>query len=131
MVIDNSLRTPTTADGADLAFSIDTVDGGSHIGLCGELDGETVALLTWVVDAQIGYGHVDVCLDLARLTFFDLRGFSALCAAQRRLAERGGRLRVVNASPLFHAVAKWWGVPEMCDDAAVTGPSAADDVAAW
>jgi anti-anti-sigma factor len=126
MVTDNSLRMPVTADGADLAFSIDAADGGSHIRLCGELDGETVALFTYVLDAQIDHGHHDVSLDVAGLTFFDVRGFSAVCAAQRRLLERGGRLRVINGGRLFHVVAEWWGVPELCDDASLAPPTGTD-----
>ena len=116
MVIDNRLRVPSATDVADLSFSIEMGIIGSHIRLCGELDGETAVLFTCVLDAQLAHGHVDVCLDMAGLTFFDLRGFAALCDARRRLADAGGRLRVINAGHLFHTVAVWWGVPDLCDD---------------
>jgi anti-anti-sigma factor len=123
MVIDNSLRAPSAHDFADLAFSIDMGMDGSYIRLCGELDGETAVLFTCVLDAQLAHGHLDVCLDVAGMTFFDLRGFAALCAAQRRLLDKGGRLRVINADQLFHTVAAWWGVQDLCDDGAAPSRS--------
>jgi anti-anti-sigma factor len=101
--------------GGHLAFSVDIDGTGSRVLLRGELDDETAPLLTYVVSSQVAHGRADLLLDLAGLTFFDLRGFAAVCDVHAAVEEVGGRLRVVNADDLFRTVAVWWGVPELVD----------------
>jgi anti-anti-sigma factor len=100
-------------------FSVELDDLRRRVRLRGELDEDTAAVVACVIDGQIARGTVDVCVDLAELVFFDLRGFRALWSANERLRAAGGGLRVVNPSPLFSTVATWWGAPELIERSAV------------
>ena len=111
----------TEPQGGRLTFSVDT--DSSRILLRGELDEDTAALLACVVDREVARARTDLCLDLAELAFFDLRGFAAVCSARAAVQATGGRLRITNASDLFRTGAAWWGVPELVDDrASAAGP---------
>lgn len=114
-------RTPTIPDRfavPDVAFAVALDAERCCVRLSGELDEDTAAVFSGVIDCQLDHDRLDLTVDLVDLTFFDLRGFAALCAARSRLAERGGRLRVVNGNGLFRTVARWWGADDLLGDAA-------------
>jgi anti-anti-sigma factor len=100
---------------AHLDLAVDLDGSASRIVLRGELDEETAAVLTCVVEGQVAHGRTDVQVDLAELVFFDLRGFAALYGARATVERAGGRLRLVNGNDLVQIVAAWWGVPDLLD----------------
>ena len=73
----------------DVAFSVAVDSARSCVQLCGELDEDTSAIFTSVVAGLVGNGCVDMIVDLAGLTFFDLRGSAALVEALSLLEKRG------------------------------------------
>ncbi|MEW1778877.1 STAS domain-containing protein [Streptomyces sp. NPDC086777] len=67
--------------------------------VCGEVDIATEGLLAeHLLAATAGTGP-DVLVDLRRLDFLDCSGLRALCRAEARARERGGRLRLVCEGP--------------------------------
>ncbi len=118
-------RAVTDAGSAVLgvSFAVDPDDGGGRISLCGELDDDTSAAFAGVVDGLLNHGCADLTVDLSELTFFDLRGFASLCAAQARLRERGGRVRAVRYDRLFETVVRWWGADDLLGNRVVGVPS--------
>lgn len=65
----------------------------------GELDLHTAGQLRTVLTELAADGHGHVVVDFAGVTFCDAAGLGALVAANNRLAERGGTLRLVGVRP--------------------------------
>ncbi|MGW5471908.1 STAS domain-containing protein [Streptomyces chartreusis] len=65
----------------------------------GEIDLASEALLAEHLTAAAGEPGADVLVDLRRVAFFDCSGLRALCRAERRARDHGGRLRVVSEAP--------------------------------
>ena len=103
-------------DGSEVVFRVAVDSDRCCVRVCGELDEDTSAIFSGVVSGLLGHGCVDLSVDLAGLTFFDLRGFAALASAQSLLGERGGRLQAVNYDRLFAVVARWWGADGLLGD---------------
>ncbi|WP_234356832.1 STAS domain-containing protein [Streptomyces sp. NBRC 110028] len=76
---------------------------GGHIvvALHGEIDIAGLGCVGPALDAATGAGTPEVVVDLRPTTFFDCSGLGLLCRAQRRVADRGGRLRLVCDDPLI------------------------------
>ncbi|MFB6937986.1 STAS domain-containing protein [Streptomyces chartreusis] len=65
----------------------------------GEIDLASEALLAEHLNAAAGEPEADVLVDLRPAAFFDCSGLRALCRAERRARDHGGRLRVVSEAP--------------------------------
>jgi anti-anti-sigma factor len=76
-------------------------DGQAVTRLGGELDLSAHGDLHELLDEMIDVGKDDVVLDVADLTFMDVRAVRICCEAAEALRERGGRLIVEHASPLI------------------------------
>ncbi|GGM07735.1 hypothetical protein GCM10010129_59550 [Streptomyces fumigatiscleroticus] len=75
------------------------VDGHTVIELHGEIDIAACARIMWDMDASTAPGVDEVVIDLNSVDFLDCYGLRLLCRAERRLAERSGRLLVVCGRP--------------------------------
>ncbi|MDN3026792.1 STAS domain-containing protein [Streptomyces sp. S.PB5] len=84
-----------------------------------EIDMATAASLAEHLDAATAGQEPDVLVDLRTVAFFDGSGLRVLCRADSRARERGGRLRVVSASPrirrLLHAAGLLGRFPPLPD----------------
>jgi len=69
------------------------------VAVAGDLDIHTALRLEMALDAIVDEGAREVEINLAETTFVDSTGLAAIMAAHRRLAQRGGSLRLVNPSP--------------------------------
>lgn len=65
----------------------------------GEIDLATAVFLTEHLDAATARPEPDVLVDLRQVDFFDCSGLRALCRAESRIRDRGGRLRIVSDAP--------------------------------
>ncbi|MFJ7073908.1 STAS domain-containing protein [Streptomyces sp. NPDC098781] len=65
----------------------------------GEIDLATEVFLAEHLNAAALRPEADVLVDLRRAAFFDCSGLRALCRAESRAREHGGRLRVVSDAP--------------------------------
>jgi anti-sigma B factor antagonist len=74
---------------------------GTTLMLCGELDLDTAPLLDLAVRQCLRAGHRTIDLDLAPLTFCDVRGLHALLEATWLTAATTGRLRLENLCPML------------------------------
>jgi anti-sigma B factor antagonist len=70
--------------------------------VAGEIDLATVAFLMEHLEAATARPQPDVLVDLRQVEFFDCSGLRALCRAETRARERGGRLRIVSDLPRVH-----------------------------
>jgi len=70
--------------------------------VAGEIDLATVAFLLEHLEAATARPQPDVLVDLRHVEFFDCSGLRALCRAETRARERGGRLRIVSDMPRIH-----------------------------
>lgn len=75
--------------------------GRTVVALHGEIDIAGLAYIAPALDAATGARAPEVVIDLRPTTFFDCSGLRLLCRALRRVAERGGRLRLVCDDPLI------------------------------
>jgi len=76
----------------------DQVAGRMRLEVRGDFDTFVVAPFGEHVEQLVAEGHLGLDLDLSRVKFINTRAVSALLAARRLLAERGGELRLVAAS---------------------------------
>jgi anti-sigma B factor antagonist len=82
---------------ADVTFSISSqrLDDGILVALVGDVDLATAT----VVDDELrraGESESMVVLDLAQVSFMDSTGLRSVIAADQRLRERGGSLRIIH-----------------------------------
>lgn len=71
----------------------------------GELDlGNASALQAKLADELREAEATDVDLDLARVAFIDSSGLAALAGLAQAARDRGGRVRLVDASPLVRRI---------------------------
>ncbi|WP_405865310.1 STAS domain-containing protein [Streptomyces sp. NBC_00005] len=68
----------------------------------GEIDLATSVFLSEHLDAATAWPRPDILVDLRQVEFFDCSGLRALCRAETRARERGGRLRIVSDAPRIH-----------------------------
>ena len=72
------------------------------ITLTGELDLASSPRLGHAIDDLVGAGPVDdVVLDLAGVTFCDVRGLTSVLGAHHTVVQAGGRLAVAGASKMM------------------------------
>jgi anti-anti-sigma factor len=93
---------PTTAYGpAPVNPYVRTGRTGAYtlVEVSGEIDLATAGFLSEHLDAATAAPGPDVLVDLRRVEFFDCSGLRALCRAETRARERGGRLRIVSDQP--------------------------------
>lgn len=77
----------------DFALSFARDDGAVVVGIVGELDCSTAAILEERLDDLLSaQGNLTIVLDLAEMTFVDSSGLSVFVTAFRHLRERGGTL---------------------------------------
>ncbi|MFK4071723.1 STAS domain-containing protein [Streptomyces sp. NPDC029674] len=76
------------------------LDDAIVIEMHGELDLVTYQRMAPLLDAVTAGPEPLVIVDLTPVTFVDCSGLSLLVRAHRRVAHRGGRLRLVCAQPL-------------------------------
>ncbi|MFI0814468.1 STAS domain-containing protein [Streptomyces sp. NPDC021098] len=111
-----SEATPDAAPGSDAAagdlcrlpdpgpapYALTSRAGGcTVVALHGEIDIAGLAEVGPALDAATGARAPEVVVDLRPTTFFDCSGLGLLSRAHRRVAERGGRLRLVCDDPLI------------------------------
>ncbi|MDP9403295.1 MAG: STAS domain-containing protein [Actinomycetota bacterium] len=78
---------------ADFSLTFARQDGAVVVGIIGELDHSTAAVLgRRLHDLLEDQGNLAVVLDLADMTFVDSSGLSVFVTAFRHLRERGGHL---------------------------------------
>ena len=68
--------------------------GTAVVAMRGEIDAIAIPSLSGCLDDVICAGQRDVVLDMAEVSFIDSVGLAAIVAATKRLAARGGTLRV-------------------------------------
>ncbi|MEU6371036.1 STAS domain-containing protein [Streptomyces sp. NPDC046931] len=76
----------------------------------GEIDLATAGSLAEHLEAATGRPAPDVLVDLRPVVFFDCSGLRALCRAETRARERGGRLRLVSDRPRLHRLLRAAGL---------------------
>lgn len=96
----------------DLAVTRTSEDAGrrQRLAVCGDLDLGTALKLEMAIDDALAEGATDVTVDLAAAPFLDSTGLAALVEGHRRLADRGGRLRVVEPTPNVRRVIEFAGL---------------------
>ncbi|NEB06137.1 STAS domain-containing protein [Streptomyces sp. SID13726] len=85
-------------------------DGFTVVEAAGEIDLATAGFLGEHLDAATSAAGPEVLVDLRRVEFFDCSGLRALCRAESRARERGGRLRVVADGPRLHRLLRASGL---------------------
>ncbi|MFJ5531942.1 STAS domain-containing protein [Streptomyces sp. NPDC093261] len=76
----------------------------------GEIDMATAGSVAEHLEAATGRPSPDVLVDLRPVVFFDCSGLRALCRAETRARERGGRLRLVSDRPRLHRLLRAAGL---------------------
>ncbi|MDT0464185.1 STAS domain-containing protein [Streptomyces gibsoniae] len=76
----------------------------------GEIDMATAGSVAEHLEAATGRPAPDVLVDLRPVVFFDCSGLRALCRAESRARERGGRLRLVSDRPRVHRLLRAAGL---------------------
>ncbi|MFI0775072.1 STAS domain-containing protein [Streptomyces sp. NPDC021212] len=110
-------RLPDHPDPAPYART-SRVGGCTVVALHGEIDIAGLAGVGPALDAATGALAPEVVVDLTPTTFFDCSGLGLLCRAQRRVAERGGRLRLVCDDPLILRTLRVGGLLDELDPVA-------------
>ncbi|WP_306664844.1 STAS domain-containing protein [Streptomyces sp. Rer75] len=105
-------RLPDHPDPAPYART-SRVGGYTVVALHGEIDIAGLAGVGPALDAATGARAPEVVVDLTPTTFFDCSGLGLLCRAHRRVAERGGRLRLVCDDPLILRTLRVGGLLEV------------------
>jgi anti-sigma B factor antagonist len=82
-----------------LSTTVTTRRDAVVIVLVGELDLYTARRLKGTVDTVLADGGSRLVIDVARLSFCDAAGLGALLWCRRRIADRGGWLRLASVSP--------------------------------
>ncbi|MEU9365813.1 STAS domain-containing protein [Streptomyces avermitilis] len=80
------------------------------IEVSGEIDMASAGSLTEHLAAATARPGPDVLVDLRPVAFFDCSGLRALCRADTRAKERGGRLRLVFDQPRLHRLLRASGL---------------------
>lgn len=113
-------------DPSDRALTIDrqaAEAGAVSLRLSGELDAHTAPDLEAALDAAIEDGAT-VEVDLAEVSFVDSSGLAALLDARSRLDQRGGSLRVTDASVAVERLFTMTGVARHLMGSDAPGPDA-------
>jgi anti-sigma B factor antagonist len=97
---------------SDARFGFDAYERGNIVVVSGEIDLTTAPQLEESI-AQFPNG--DVIVDLTAVDFMDSSGLQVLVIAHRRLARRGSRLVIRNASPTITALMKVTGLDAFFD----------------
>jgi anti-sigma B factor antagonist len=84
----------------EINIATDVVDGVGVVSVSGEVDLVTAEQLRHTLEEVIERSS-DVVVDLARLSFIDSSGLSALVDAHRRAREAGGTLTIRNPTSML------------------------------
>ncbi|MFC5213645.1 STAS domain-containing protein [Streptomyces coerulescens] len=76
----------------------------------GEIDLASEALLAEHLNAAAVEPEADVLVDLRQVVFFDCSGLRALCRAETRARNHGGRLRIVSDAPRIRRLLRGAGL---------------------
>ena len=99
------------ADPARLTIDLDTAAGTATLTVHGEIDLDTIGLLS---DALAGVtSSAQVEIDLADVSYMDSGGLRSLLTAKSDIEQRGGRLRVTTASRMVDRLFEIAGVAEI------------------
>ncbi|MFC8449505.1 STAS domain-containing protein [Kitasatospora sp. NPDC057223] len=101
-----ALPAASTPEPVDQGLSIHRRDRrlGTTLTLSGEIDLDTAPQLDRAVRECLRTGVGTIDLDLAPLTFCDVRGLHAFIDATWLAAAAGGRLRLENLPPMLHRI---------------------------
>ena len=87
--------------------------GGVELALAGEVDAVTSARLREALaTAVVGRRGLVVVVDAAAVTFIDSTGLHTLLDADRTFHESGGRLSLINRSPIVERVLQLVGLSD-------------------
>lgn len=97
---ERSLRPGVAAGSDNFSLSFSREDGGVVVGVAGELDCATAAVLDErLQDLLADQGNLRIVIDLADMTFVDSSGLSVLVATYQGLRARGGELSLRRPRP--------------------------------
>ena len=89
----------------EFSLSQESLDNERHVvAVRGEIDLFTAPELKSALSEAIESGHTRIVVDLTDTTFLDSTALGVLLASAQRLAARGGRLELMNASPAVRRV---------------------------
>jgi anti-anti-sigma factor len=94
MIIGPGLR-PSDAQTALHTAHLDRSGDWIVAELAGEIDSAAEPMVGRMLVDTLGPGRADLIVDLAAVRFLDSSGFRALLRARDRVAELGGRMRIV------------------------------------
>ncbi|WP_432503222.1 STAS domain-containing protein [Kineococcus arenarius] len=97
-------RNAADCDVAHLGLSLDLAPGGAVLRASGELEAATADLFLGVVDSALRRGCLDLEVDLADVTFCDVRGIDAVLTARARFLAAGGELHLRRVKPFLRDV---------------------------
>ena len=103
-----------------LLLSIDLQSG--RITAAGELDRAVAHRLADALDALALTGHRSWTIDAAGITFCDAEGLRVLAGAAALADDRGGTLRLVDASPFTARLLRVVGMAELLDRPVARSP---------
>lgn len=99
----------------------------AEVRLAGELDNDTVAQAGVVFDHLTTLRCREVVVDVSELAFLGAAGLGLFASTAGRLAEHGGRLQIVGASPLAIQLFAVTGLDALLDvDASTTSGERTD-----
>ncbi|WP_432499129.1 STAS domain-containing protein [Kineococcus auxinigenes] len=100
-------RTTQHADDCDVAhlgLSLHLAPSHAVLQVSGELEAATADLFLGVVDSALQRGCLELEVDLADVTFCDVRGIDAVLTARARFLAAGGELRLRQVRPFLRHV---------------------------
>lgn len=86
------------AVGPDLKLATERAGASATVSIAGELDAYSAPSLEEEVSSLLGDGVSDLVFDLSATKFLDSSGLRAILTAQRRLADKDGRLALRSPS---------------------------------
>jgi anti-anti-sigma factor len=102
------------AGGRRLTTAIVRRDGGSAVvAVGGEIDVHTAEELRTVLFDLVDRGHVHVVADFSGVCFCDAAGLGALVAANNRIREHGGSLRLTGVRPAQRRILRITGLDRL------------------
>ena len=94
-------------------FAVEHLDGHARVSVRGDIDVATAPAVRGCLLELADAGYAELVIDAVALEFVDSSGLAALIAAHKRVADDGGRLRVVNTSAALYKVFEISGLTRM------------------
>lgn len=114
-----------SAEGVETPFSCSLqIRDGSRgvIALVGELDDDTVDEARAAFDRSLALDFSELTVDVSRLEFLAASGLGVIASTAARMADRGGKVELVGASPLVLRLAAIARLDEVITVRPVPGP---------